>query len=238
MKIMKINFFKTSLFLFGMGSILTACDKNDAVVGGEVNYQVKPTGYSATVASSSSGSGLVIVVGSSNSLNFTSGSLNINQVDFEAENKTVEIEYELKGISNVDLFNMSSILGSVKIPEGTYDEVELKLVLKKSTDNTIPLTLKGTYKNEAGVSTPVEFYFNEDYEIEVEAEDVVINSDSDYLGLINIQLNKLLLNVASNDLGSATKTNNVVIISSTSNVSLYNKFKANLNAFGDCDFED
>ncbi|TKB99000.1 hypothetical protein [Pedobacter cryophilus] len=236
---MKSNFLKTSLILFGLGSILAACNKNDSVGGGgEVKYQVKPTGYSATVASSSSGSGLVAVVGSSNSLNFTSGFLNVNEVDFEAENKTVEIEYELKGISNVDLFNLSPILGSVQIPEGTYDEVELKLVLKKSTDNTIPLTLKGIYKNEAGITTPVEFYFNEDYEIEVEAEDVVINSNSDYLGLINLQLNKLLLNVAANDLSLATKTNNTIIISSTSNVNLYNKFKANLNAFGDCDFED
>ena len=93
---MKSNFLKTSLILFGMGTILAACNKNDSVGSGEVKYQVKPTGFTATVASSSSGSGLASVAGTTNSLNFTSGFLNINEVDFEAENNSVEIEYELK----------------------------------------------------------------------------------------------------------------------------------------------
>jgi hypothetical protein len=229
---------RTGLALLGAFVILASCTKNDTVGSGEVKYQVKPTGFTGTVASSSTASGLIGVIGSSNTLTFTSGSVNVSEIDFEAESKTVEIEYELKKFVNVDLFNLSPILGSVNIPEGTYDEVEIKLVLKKSTDNTIPLTLKGTYKDVNGATTPVEFYFNEEYEIEVEAEDVIIGSNADYIGLINIQLNKLLVNIGANDLSGATKTNGVIIISSTSNTSLYSKFKANLNTFGDCDFDD
>lgn len=235
----KRNFKITSIALIlGGAALLSSCSKDDAMGNGEVKYQIKPTGFTGTIASSGINSGLTGIIGSSNTLNFTSGSINVSEIDFEAESETVEIEYELKKFVNVDLFNLSPILGSVNIPEGTYDEVELKLVLKKSTDNTIPLTLKGTYKDANGLSTPVEFYFNEEYEIEVEAEDVVISSNSDYIGLVNLQLNKLLFNIGSNDLSGATKTNGVIVISSNSNVSLYNKFKANLNAFGDCDFDD
>lgn len=224
--------------LFGVTVILSSCSKEEAIGSGELQYQVKPAGFTGTIASTGTSSGLVGVIGSSNTLSFTSGSVNVSEIDFEAESKTVEIEYELKKFLNINLFNLSPILGSVNIPEGTYEEVELKLVLKKSTDSTIPLTLKGTYKDANGLSTPVEFYFNEEYEIEIEAENVLVKSNTDYIGLVNLQLNKLLLNIGSNDLSGATKTNGVIVISSTSNLSLYNKFKLNLNAFGDCDFDD
>ena len=139
---------------------------------------------------------------------------------------------------NVNLFNLSPVLGSISIPDGTYNEVELKLELKQTTTAAIPLTLKGMYTNASGAKIPVEFYFNEDFEIEVEAEDLVVNGTNDYLGLINVQLNKLLTNVSSSDLDGASKTNGTIVISITSNPDLYNKLKANLNAFGDCDFED
>ncbi len=144
----------------------------------------------------------------------------------------------MKNAVNVNLFNLSPILGNVTIPPGTYNEVELKLELKKSTTSTIPLTLKGMYTNGSAINIPVEFYFNEDFEIEVEAENLVVSGTNDYLGLINMQLNKFLTNVSSSDLDGATKTNGTIIISSTSNLNLYNKLKSNLNAFGDCDFED
>ena len=236
--IMKRKNLRTSLALVGVMLILSACSKDDAIGNGEVKYQVKPAGFTGTVASSGTSSGLIGIVGSSNTLSFTSGSVNVSEIDFEAESKSVEIEYELKKFVNVDLFNLSPILGSINLPEGTYDEVELKLVLKKSTNNVIPVTLKGTYRDANGINTPVEFYFNEDFEIEVEAEDVVINSKSDYIGLVNLQLNKLLFNIGSNDLSGAIRTNGVIVISSTSNANLYNKFKSNLNSFGDCDFDD
>ena len=152
------------------------------------------------------------------------------------KDKNVGIEYELKQAVDVDLFNLSPILGSITIPDGTYNEVELKLELKKSTTSNIPLALKGTYTDDSGSKIPVEFYFNEDFEVEVEAEDLVVNGNNDYLGLINIQLNKFMTNVISADLSGAAKTGGVIVISSTSNMDLYTKLKANLKAFADCDF--
>lgn len=229
--------------LSGFGAILagvillSSCSKDDASGSGQVSYKVKPTNFTASVSSTVNGSGLIVIVNSNSSLTWTSGNLNVSEIDFEAENGDQEIEYELKGQFNVDLLNISPTLGNVKIPAGTYDEVELKLELKPSATN-IPLSLKGVYTNSSGVKTPVEFHFNEEFEIEVEAENVTIGGSEDYIALINVQLNKFLLNVSSSDLDQAAKTNGSIIVSSSSNTSLYNKFKSNLNVFGDCDFED
>lgn len=231
------NLIKFGTVLLGAVLVLSSCEKDDSPGSGKLSYRVKPANFTASIGASGSGSGLIVGINSNSSLTWTSGSLHISEIDFEAESKNTEIEYELKQAVNVDLFNLSPVLGSITIPDGTYDEVELKLELKKSATN-IPLTLKGTYTDASGAKIPVEFYFNEDFEIEVEAEDLIVNGNTDYLGLINIQLNKFMTNVISADLNSASRTGGVIVISSTSNTNLYSKLKANLNAFADCDFED
>lgn len=217
---------------------MSSCTKENSTGDGKLSYKVKPANFTASVGPTVAGSGLIVAVNSNSSLTWTSGNVNVSEIDFEAKSKSAKIEYELKQAFNVDLFNLSSVLGSITLPDATYEEVELKLVLKKSATSNIPLTLKGSYTDGSGTKIPVEFYFNEDFEAEVEAENIIVSGTNDYLGLINVQLNKFLTNVVSADLSGATKTNGVIVISSTSNMELYAKLKANLNAFADCDFED
>lgn len=220
------------------GLLLSSCTKDNSTGDGKLSYKVKPSNFTASIGPTASGSGLIIAVNSNSSLTWTSGNINVNEIDFEAESKNAEIEYELKQAFNIDLFDLSPVLGSITLPDATYEEVELKIVLKKSSTSNIPLTLKGLYTDGSGTKIPVEFYFNEDFEAEVEAENLVVSGTNDYIGLINMQMNKFLTNVVSADLSGATKTNGVIIISSTSNMELYAKLKTNLNAFADCDFED
>ena len=235
---MKNHLFNYGTLILVTGLIMSSCTKENSTGDGKLSYKVKPANFTASVGPSVAGSGLVVAVNSNSSLTWTSGNLNVSEIDFEAESKSAKIEYELKQAFNVDLFNLSPVLGSITLPDATYEEVELKLVLRKSATTNIPLTLKGLYTDGSGTKIPVEFYFNEDFEAEVEAENIIVSGTNDYLGLINVQLNKFLTNVISADLSGAAKTNGVIVISSTSNMELYAKLKANLNAFADCDFED
>ncbi len=235
---MKNHLFNYGSLILVTGLIMSSCTKENSTGDGKLSYKVKPANFTASVGPSVAGSGLVVAVNSNSSLTWTSGNLNVSEIDFEAESKSAKIEYELKQAFNVDLFNLSPVLGSITLPDATYEEVELKLVLRKSATTNIPLTLKGLYTDGSGTKIPVEFYFNEDFEAEVEAENIIVSGTNDYLGLINVQLNKFLTNVISADLSGAAKTNGVIVISSTSNMELYAKLKANLNAFADCDFED
>lgn len=235
---MKKNYLLYSgLILLGSVLMVSSCTKEDST-GSEISYQVKPSNFTASVGSTISGSGLIVSMNSNSSLTWTSGSLNITEIDFEAKSNNVEIEYELKDLYNINLFNLSPVLGNITIPDGTYDEVGLKLKLKKSITSDLPLTLKGSYTNSLGTKIPVEFYFNDEFEMEVEAEDLIVSDDTDYLALINVQLNKFMTNVRSADLDEATKTNGTIVISAVSNQNLYIKLKANMNVFGDCNFED
>lgn len=211
--------------------IATSCKKENNT-SGVVSYQLKPMNYTAALVGTAKGG---TAISSVNSITWTAGNIIISEIDFEAKKENLKIEYESKKIVNVNLLNLSSTLGDVSIPYGTYEEVELKLDVKKTESGIAPLILTGEYTDGTGVKIPVEFSFNEEIEIKVEAENVIITS-ADYTGMINLQLNKILANVTTSDLSEASKTNGKIIISNTSNSLLYGKIKSNLDFVADCNF--
>lgn len=231
------SFIKLGTIILGALFTLAACNKDDSFGNGKLSYRINPSNFTSSIGLIASASGLPVITNSNSSITWTSAGLNITEIDFEAESNNNPIEYELKQAIRVDLLNLSPVLGNITLPVGSYDEVELKILLRKSATKEIPLTLKGTYTDSNGVKIPFEFYLNEDIDIEVEAEDIVIDGKSDYTGMINVQLNKFLTNITRTDLSTATKTEGVIVISSTSNADIYSKLKTNILAFADCDFE-
>lgn len=230
---MRKNLFTRGLLVLAAGIVVSSCEPA-AESKNRVTYQLKPANFTASVGASVSGSGLIVALNTASSITWEEGTLNIQEIDFEAKKDGNAVEYEYKQLANVNLSGASA-LGSVTLPDGTYDEVELKLEFKKSA--TAPIRLKGTYTDLSGAKTPIELQLNEDLEIEVKAEDLVVEAD-DHLARINMELNKLLANISISDLTMATKTNGTVVINSTSNTGIYAKMKASLNAFAHCDFDN
>ncbi len=228
--------FVLSAILLTSATIFTSCEK-EADTANTVTYQASPVNLTASVGASLSGSGLVVEASSKSSITWTEGVLNIEEIDFEAKKDGAAIEYSAGNLVNVDITRAASALGSVHIPDGTYDEVELELHLKKSATADIPVRLKGNYTDLSGTATPVELQINEDIDISVEAENLVVTAD-DHVARINMHLNKLLAGISISDLTMATKTNGTIVISSTSNTALYAKIMASLETFAECEFED
>ena len=222
--------------LFGV-ALLSSCSKDDSSESGKLSYKVEAKNHVASLGSSASVNGLEVGVNSNSTLTWTFGTLNINEIDFEAKSSETDVEIELKNQFNVDLLNLGPVLGSIQLPEGSYEKVELKIELEPSATK-VPLTLKGSYTNSAGHNIPVEFYFNEEFEVKVEAKDITVSGSEDYIAMINLELNKFLSNVSSADLDQASQTNGVIVVAGDSNTSLYNKFKSNLNILAKCEFED
>jgi hypothetical protein len=221
---------------FAAATIFTSCQK-EAETSNTVTYQANPVNFTSSVGASVSGSGLLVEASSNSSITWSEGILNIGEIDFEARKDGSQIEYKYSQLVNVDISKAAAALGSIQIPDGTYDEVKLKLLFRKSSTDDIPARLKGSYTDLSGAKTPVELQFNEDLEIQVEAENLVMEANS-HIARINMHLNKLLSRVTIADLTMATKTNGTIVISSTSNAALYAKIKASLEGFADCRFED
>lgn len=223
--------------LFCSALLFTACSKDDNSSGAELTYKLEPANLTASVGASISESGLTVHINSNSSLTWNAGYVTISQLNFEAKKDGSEIEYKLPKKTTIDFFQENHEFGSVKIAPGTYDEVELKLVLKKQTTGNV-FALSGEYTNELGQKTPVEFNYNEDLSLNVEAEDLTVSTSTDYTGLLTLQLNKLLSGVSSSDFRSAAKdANGKIVISSASNVELFNKIKAGVAALAKAEFK-
>ncbi|QCK15130.1 hypothetical protein [Mangrovivirga cuniculi] len=117
---------------------------------------------------------------------FTSGTLNLEEVDFEAESSNTEIEIESNTKTSVNLITGESTpeLPQVSLGEGIYNELELGLKLDGSSENTA-FILEGTFTDSENNSVPFKFLFNEYLEIELEAEG---QFTFDGTGLVEIEL--------------------------------------------------
>jgi hypothetical protein len=164
------------------------------------------------------------------SINWTSGTADISRFKLEAKRNNNEVEISSKNITNVDLFSLSPSVVSTAIDTGTYKEIEIKVMLRKSTTSDLPLVLKGIYTTAGGASIPVEFDFNDNMEIKVEAENVVVDGTKNIRSILSMHLNKLFAGVSPQQIDAAPRTSDVLVISSSINTSLYNKIKANLSS--------
>lgn len=182
---------------------------------------------------------LASVSSAASSITWTSAIANITAFKFEAKKNNTEIEITSKNLANVDLFSPTPTFVSTFIDTGTYNEIEIKALLTKSSGANIPLTLKGTFTDAGGNVTPIEFDFNDDAYIKAEVKNVTFTSTHNLATTITLHLNKLFASATATEINSATLTGGVLIISRDSNTSIYAKIVANLANSGDTDgFED
>jgi hypothetical protein len=203
-----------------------ACQK-DPVNDGELAFIFKPINLSASLSTTSSLSGQPVAAGTNGSINWTTGRFNIQKIELSAKKEAREISLEQKNLTNIDVLKLGTIAGSIPLPTGTYNDVEIKLSMVVSETNR-PLTLVGKYIEASGTQIPVEVHFNENLALKKSASQIVIRGDK-YTADITLEINNLAKNLTQSDFGQTTRgTGGGIFVSSTVNTALYNKLKANL----------
>ena len=172
--------------------------------------------------------------------------MNVSKVELEAEKKENEssqdstnIEFEWKGSKKVDLFGINSLIGDISLQPGVYDEISIEIEAFKSDAGSSPVFyLSGSYTNATEIKIPVVVIVNDDIQLKVESkEGTKLNAVNDYMTMINLNLILLMNGILKSDLDSATRTNGKIVISSTSNNSLYTKIKGNFDSCEDSEFD-
>ncbi|MDB4925408.1 hypothetical protein [Mucilaginibacter sp.] len=214
---------------------LNACKKDNSAVttsATQVTFALSATNPSNLLPASITTPGMTTNSVSTNatsaSITWTSGTANIASFKLEAKKKNTAIEITSKNLTNIDLFAISPASISAAIDTGTYTEIELRVLLVKSTTAAIPLTLKGNFTTQGGVVVPIELDYNDDALIKVEAENITIDGKTDVATLAKLNLTKLISGMAAAQLDAAVRTNGAIIISSTVNATIYNKIKDNI----------
>ncbi len=211
--------------------LLASCKKDNSLksITPQVSFGIHADGFTTTLPSFGAATAKTA------SLTWTAGTANISGFELEAKKGSVDTEIQADQLTDIDLFNSTPKLISAVITRGIYSGIDVKVILSKSATAAIPLVLKGNFKNAAGNIIPVEFDFNDDAVIKVALTNVVVDGTKDLSTLISIHLNKLMANVTAAEIDTASRTNNIVVISSTQNSSIYQKVTSALTSA--CDSE-
>lgn len=170
-------------------------------------------------------------------ITWTSGTAFANLLKFEAKSSSgSEVEYKTPVSQQVDIFSsLASSLGNVSVPAGTYSEIEFKAFLTPG-NGSAALEINGSFTS-GSVTTPVTFTVNSAVELKSEMHSVTVSSSADYTALTTLNLARLTQGVTEAMLNAATKTNGKIIISSSSNTSIYNILLSNLDNSDEVEFE-
>lgn len=150
---------------------------------------------------------------------------------------TTRSKFEFTGPVKVDLFNLTSVIGGTNLEPGMFDNISIEIKSFKFDAKSSPLFyLTGNYTNSTGTVKRINIVINQDFEFKIEKTDT-LNFSNDITSVIKMNLVLLLNGVTQTELDNADLTNGKLVISSSSNVLLFNMILRNLHESGESEFE-
>ncbi|MEQ8240628.1 MAG: hypothetical protein RIA69_15525 [Cyclobacteriaceae bacterium] len=161
----------------------------------------------------------------SNTLQFTSGTIRLEQIQFKAEtDEGGSFEVDLEQVVAIDFATGATTpeLSHLVFPIGTYAEVEIELELQDE-DNTPSVVIEGTFTDANDQVHPIRFEFNSDETFDVEKEGrIVFGAGANVLVEVTFDPSFWFSGVTREQLSAATKNNDgVILISETSNTEIF-----------------
>jgi PBP1b-binding outer membrane lipoprotein LpoB len=204
--------------------IFTSCKKENAGAPSGVDFQLRATNTIAALQRTDAAT-----------IQWTAGTATPTSVKFEAKKDATEVEFTSTSGQQVNLFTVAqSTFGNLTLPDGTYNEIELKIQLNGST--SVPaLELNGTYNNGTA-NIPVVFKVTTPLQIKAEKNNVAITSGA-FTAVTSLDLSSFTTGISQAAMNSATQTGGSIVISSASNANLYNIIISNIDRFHHAEFE-
>ena len=161
-------------------------------------------------------------------LSFNSGYIILTEIEFTVENDddSVEVSFnlEIEANTTIDFATGETTpdISYIEIPAGTYNEMEVEIELEDEGD-TPSVVLNGTYIDAGAVDHDIRFEFNSGETFEIEKEGTItFAADESVIAQITIDPTAWFNGVSNEQLSSATKDNNgVIVISETQNPDIF-----------------
>ncbi|RYY99905.1 MAG: hypothetical protein EOO11_03415 [Chitinophagaceae bacterium] len=218
--------FRSLLPALGFGLLLSACSK-DKDAGSALPSSKASFAFTLHAGNPSVALGRV----QGGTLTWTAGTASANAIKFEAERGSTEVEYGSSVQQTIDLFAANTSLGSITLDSGTYREVEFKAFL--APNGAAPaLELRGSYTSN-GTTTPVTFRAEEAVLLKAEKHNVTLSGATSYEATAPINLQAVAQGISASALDNATRTGGSILITSSSNGTLYQALLRNLRSLSD-----
>lgn len=215
---------KTSIIFFLLSFILFSCNKDAGKKNASVAYQLKAKNNTSPVGRITS------------DITWTSGYAYVNDIKFEAEGECEiegesDIHRQFNGPQRVDIFAPLTVLGTFAVPPCNYNNSKFEITLNPGAGNAA-LELTGIYN-----STPVIFRINSSVELAGIGGNSPMTGGINYTALTLLNLQLLTQGITAADLNAATlDPSGTIVISATSNTSLYNIMLNNFQDIEEVEF--
>ncbi|MFO8234866.1 MAG: hypothetical protein R6U04_05645 [Bacteroidales bacterium] len=222
---------KLILAIFSIALLLfTACEKDDpekATLQLEFETVTIGSNLKSTAASS---------------IEFTSGHIILEEVEFETETATdsIAVDFEIESYITIDIITRETTpdLSAVEIVPGKYEEIEIELELWDETDEP-SIDMDGVWIDEEGTEHPIKLLLplGQSFSLEMEG-DFTIEENTSMIAQITFDPVEWFAGEASELLPSATKDDEgVIVISPNQNADIYDKLEDAIDRTSEVEIE-
>ncbi len=177
-----------------------------------------------------------------NSIEFTSGEIILENIEFEteSENDSIEVEFEIDSYITIDFAtgNITPDLSAVEIVPGNYSEIEIEFELWDQTEQP-SIDLSGTWTDANGEIHPIRLLLplGQTFGLEIEG-DYTIHENTDMIAYITIDPGSWFIGEAGNLLSSATfNDEGIIIVSPDQNANIYDILKDTIDEISEVEIE-
>lgn len=217
------------------GSLISSCKKDQSLNNSTsssskqsvVNFQLKAVNQPLMVNRLATAANRTDGV----TINWVSAIASASLIKFEAKNGGSEVEFKSNIKRTINLFSDTDILGNIKIPNGTFSEVEFKAQLTPF-DNNPALELKGQVTIGANTLNVI-FTANETIEIKGEKANVTLTDSTLHNAITSLSMSSIFQGINAASLSNAVLTNGNLLITSSINQDLYKIIVKNLRDLND-----
>ncbi|MDP2338611.1 MAG: hypothetical protein Q8N05_19620 [Bacteroidota bacterium] len=211
----------------------TACNKDNtnSSTSGNSNLGIKLQALNKSFSMPVASVGLKSATITTASITWDAASMIVSSVKFEAKLKSVvthhdsiEINYKWSGPKEIDLLDPLATVGNFVLQQGFYDEIEIKVNgSKQDAGDKSVFYLHGVYNKDNLTALPVMVKVNEDvmFKTEKDSVDITATSSPVFSSIIQLYLDKLMVDIQLSALDNATLTDGTIVISANSNTELY-----------------
>ncbi|MEJ2881090.1 hypothetical protein [Pedobacter sp. GR22-6] len=138
---------------------------------------------------------------------WSSATVYVDKISFKGINSSL-LDTTITVEKNLDLFNANSLAGVVTLPSGSYQDVAVKMLCRKSlipgiATNYFAFHFKGTFVNAAGGIDSVLVGSSYPFEASLSVPEIVIGTSGNYVATFNFDLNKVLKGISRQQLQTA-----------------------------------
>lgn len=177
-----------------------------------------------------------------NSIQFTSGNIILENIEFQAESDTdsIEVDFEIDSYITIDFATgeITPDLSTIELVPGDYTEIELEFELWDQTEQP-SIYLEGTWTDANGTPNPIRLIMplGQTFSLEIEGK-FTLQENSAMTAYVTIDPNAWFLGEAGDLLSSATANeDDIIVISPDQNYNIYDIIKDAIDDISEIEIE-